>query len=108
MVNITITSNEDRQRLDRFLKKYLCNASLSMIYRLVRKDVKVNGRRVKEDTMLVEGDVVSIYLDEDDISDLSHKKRRAKAKRQCAYLIHLWPTQKPVDHQSQLLWLHLT
>lgn len=82
MVNITITTNEDRQRLDRFLKKYLCNASLSMIYRMVRKDIKVNGRRVKEDTMLVEGDVVSIYLSEEDISDLSRKKRRAKAKRQ--------------------------
>lgn len=82
MVNITITANEDRQRLDRFLKKYLCNASLSMIYKMVRKDIKVNGRRVKEDTMLVEGDVVSVYLDEDDISDLSRKQRRTKAKRQ--------------------------
>jgi len=82
MVNITITSNEDRQRLDRFLKKYLCNASLSMIYKMVRKDIKVNGRRAKEDTMLAEGDVVSIYLLEEDIADLSQKKKRIKSKRQ--------------------------
>jgi 23S rRNA pseudouridine955/2504/2580 synthase len=82
MVNITITSNEDRQRLDRFLKKYLCNASLSMIYRMVRKDIKVNGRRAKEDSMLVEGDVVSIYLSENDIEDLSRKKKRTRSKRQ--------------------------
>ena len=98
MVNITITSNEDRQRLDRFLKKYLCNASLSMIYRLVRKDIKVNGHRVKEDAMLLEGDVVSIYLDEKDIDDLSSKKRRTKSKRQftvCYEDEHIIVVNKP-------------
>ena len=49
MFEITVTSNEDRQRLDRFLKKYLSEAPLSLIYRMIRKDIKVTGRRVRRD-----------------------------------------------------------
>ena len=40
MREITITSNDAGRRLDRFLRKYLRNASLSEIYKLIRKDVK--------------------------------------------------------------------
>lgn len=51
MINLKITENEEAQRLDRFLKKYLKNAPLSYIYKLIRKSVKVNGKRGKEDLM---------------------------------------------------------
>ena len=44
MVEIEIGRNEAEQRLDRFLRKYLKGASLSYIYRIIRKDVKVNGK----------------------------------------------------------------
>jgi 23S rRNA pseudouridine955/2504/2580 synthase len=37
MIKITITENEENQRLDRFLKKYFRNAPLSHIYKLIRK-----------------------------------------------------------------------
>ena len=43
MIKITITENQGNQRLDRFLKKYFDRAPLSHIYKLIRKDVKVNG-----------------------------------------------------------------
>ena len=52
MVEIEIGRNEAEQRLDRFLRKYLKGASLSYIYRIIRKDVKVNGKRAAKDTML--------------------------------------------------------
>ena len=55
MIKITITENQGNQRLDRFLKKYFDRAPLSHIYKLIRKDVKVNGKRQKEDTMLAAG-----------------------------------------------------
>lgn len=55
MIKITITENQGNQRLDRFLKKYFDRAPLSHIYKLIRKDVKVNGKRQKEDTMLAGG-----------------------------------------------------
>ena len=45
MIQLTITENEQQQRLDRFLKKYFRNAPLSRIYKMIRKDVKVNGNQ---------------------------------------------------------------
>ena len=82
MREVTITANDAGQRLDRFLKKYLCNAPLSLVYKAVRKDVKVNGKRAKEETLLAEGDVLQIYLGEDDLDALTKKKRTHAAKRQ--------------------------
>ncbi len=82
MREVPISANDAGQRLDRFLKKYLCNAPLSLVYKAVRKDVKVNGKRAKEDTVLSEGDVLQIYLPEDDLEALTKKKRVSAAKRQ--------------------------
>lgn len=81
MVRFTITANEGNQRLDRFLRKYLKRAPLSMIYKLIRKDVKVNGRRAKEDTVLSEGDEVTIYLPEERIEELTAPAKRNTARR---------------------------
>ena len=56
MVKIIIEKNDGNQRLDRFLKKYLKNAPLSYIYKAIRKDVKVNGKRCSKEHMLQAGD----------------------------------------------------
>ena len=82
MIKITITENQGNQRLDRFLKKYFDRAPLSHIYKLIRKDVKVNGKRQKEDTMLAAGDELTIYLSEEDAKALQTVKKHVKAKRQ--------------------------
>lgn len=82
MREITITLNDSGQRLDRFLKKYMCNASLSLVYKAIRKDIKVNGKRAKEETVLQEGDVLAIYMTDQDIESLTKKKRTAAPKRQ--------------------------
>ena len=49
MIKIIVGENEAGQRVDRFLRKYLKGAPLSRIYRIIRKDLKVNGRRVREE-----------------------------------------------------------
>lgn len=67
MVKIEIGKNEQNQRLDKFLRKYLANAPLSFIYKAIRKDVKVNGKRGKEDTLLQLGDEVTLYISETDM-----------------------------------------
>ncbi len=82
MIEIKVTENESRQRLDRFLKKYLAKAPLSLIYKMIRKDIKLNGHRAKEDTMLVTGDVINVYLSEEEVASLSEKQTRVAAKRQ--------------------------
>ena len=65
MREIIITANDAGRRLDRFLRKYLRNASLGEIYKLIRKDVKVGGRRRGESYMLNEGDVLTLYISDD-------------------------------------------
>ena len=82
MIILTVTENQGNQRLDRFLKKYLNNSSLSYIYKLIRKDVKVNGKRAREDYFLMPGDELKIYMDEDALRELQKTKKIVKVKRQ--------------------------
>ncbi len=82
MVDFTIRENEAGQRLDRFLRKYMKKAPLSMIYKTIRKDVKVNGKRVREDTILQEGDKLSLYISEEKLNDLTRPQPRRHVKRQ--------------------------
>jgi len=82
MIKIVITENEENQRLDRFLKKYLKNASLSHIYKLIRKDIKLNGKREKPETVLFAGDELIIYISDEDEAVFKRGKVLSKARRQ--------------------------
>lgn len=82
MIRVEIGKNEQNQRLDKFLRKYLENAPLSYIYKAIRKDVKVNGKRCKEDTMLTLGDEVTLYMQDEDVRKFQRKQRTSRAKRQ--------------------------
>ena len=83
MVNIIISENEAGQRADRFLRKMLDGASLSVIYKIIRKDLKVNGKRVREDTRLSEGDELTLYLTEEQLEAFRKPAhRRPAAKKQ--------------------------
>ncbi|MHC1683742.1 MAG: pseudouridine synthase [Clostridiaceae bacterium] len=60
-MKITIGSNEGGQRIDKFLRKLLNDMPLSAIYKALRKkDIKLNGGKVKEDYFIQEGDVIEI------------------------------------------------
>ncbi len=88
MREITITTNDAGRRLDRFLRKYLRNASLGEIYKLIRKDVKVDGKRRSESYMLTEGETLSLYVSDEEFirltgaSDAAHGRQPHRAKRQ--------------------------
>ena len=87
MINLKITENEEAQRLDRFLKKYLKNAPLSYIYKLIRKSVKVNGKRGKEDLMLEKGDEINIYISEQELCGFQKKRIKFESKKAVRYSI---------------------
>lgn len=68
MREIEINENENEQRVDRFLKKYLAKASAGFIYKMIRKkNIKLNGKRTKPDSMIYKGDKIQLYLAEDTI-----------------------------------------
>ena len=70
--------------MDRVLKKILKEASLSFIYRVIRKDVKVNGKRVSGETLLELGDSIEIFLPDEQIKELGRSRtaRHPSAKKQ--------------------------
>jgi 23S rRNA pseudouridine955/2504/2580 synthase len=82
MKTIIITEHDEGQRLDRYLKKYLAAAPLSLVYKIIRKDVKVNGRREAVDYMLGADDSMDLHLSDERIAELSRRPQRARAKRQ--------------------------
>ena len=99
MINVEIGKNEQNQRLDKFLRKYLEKAPLSYIYKAIRKDVKVNGKRSKEDYILELGDVVTLYMADEKIAAYRKKVERVKAKRQFKIAYedeHLIIVEKPL------------
>ena len=79
--SIEIKPNDAGQRLDRFLRKYLPKATLSGIYKMIRKDVKVNGKRSKLDAFLEEGDIITLYLHDEKIDQLSVRKKITRTDR---------------------------
>ena len=69
---LIIDKNHANQRIDKYLKKLLCNAPSQLIYKMLRKkDVKVNGVKVKENYILKENDEVSLFLYEDKFKEYS-------------------------------------
>ena len=65
MIEYIIGRNSASLRADRFLIK-ATSAPSSLIYKAFRKkDVKINGKWIKEDYILCEGDVLRIYIKED-------------------------------------------
>ena len=74
MREIRITANDAGRRLDRFLRKYLPGASLSEIYKIIRKDVKVDAKRRSESYILNEGEVLTLYLSDEAFEKFSRGK----------------------------------
>lgn len=75
MIELSVDKNESNQRVDRFLKKYLENASLGFIYKMLRKkNIKINGNRAKPEDMIQEGDTIQLYLSDETIQKFKKKK----------------------------------
>lgn len=66
MKEITIGLNDDNQRIDRFLKKYLAKANSSFIYKMIRKKrIKVNNSKINPEDMIKEGDKIQFYFSDE-------------------------------------------
>ena len=75
MKEILITKNEEGQRLDRFLKKYLNKANQSFIYKMIRKkNIKVNNQKAEPEEVLKKDDMVQLYLSDETIEKFREKK----------------------------------
>lgn len=64
MKKIIITKNDENQRLDKFLSKFMPALPKSMLYKSLRKNcVRINGKHTKDaNRILAEGDELSLYF----------------------------------------------
>ena len=81
MREIVIEKNEAGQRLDKFLAKYMNEASKSFFYKMMRKkNITLNGKKCEGNEKLAEGDVVKLFLAEDTIEKFSSVQVQAVRK----------------------------
>ncbi|MCI8455044.1 MAG: RluA family pseudouridine synthase [Lachnospiraceae bacterium] len=74
MREIMIGKNEAGQRLDKFLTKYLRLAQKGFLYKMLRKkNIVVNGEKSGGERLLLEGDVVKLFLSDETIEKFSQE-----------------------------------
>ena len=66
MKKLTINQNDAGQRADKFIQKAFPTLPTALMYKAFRKkDIKINGKWIKENVFLSVGDELSIYLPDD-------------------------------------------
>lgn len=66
MKKIVISKNDSNQRLDKFISKSFDNMPKSLMYKYIRKKrIKLNDKKADISTMLKEGDVLSLYINDE-------------------------------------------
>lgn len=75
MKEITIQPQEANQRADKYVRKLLNDAPLSFIYKIFRKkDVKANGHWIDISYIIQAGDVIRVYVTDEQLSDFRKPK----------------------------------
>ncbi len=66
MRSITAEENHEGKKIDRVVRDFFPNLASGMLYKALRKkDIKVNGIRIKEDYIVSCGDKIDIYIIDD-------------------------------------------
>lgn len=82
MREILITHNEQGQRIDKFLMKYLSLAPKSFVYKMLRKkNIKLNDKRAEGSEILNKGDNIKLFLADETIEKFVENKNVAKCDR---------------------------
>ncbi len=99
MLSLTITSPSDSdQRIDKFIKKYLKEAPLWGIYKWLRTGkIKVNRKKVDQTYRIDEGDVIEIYLSDDEIAGFQVSESSVNNSNQKNIETNGWENRRPLD-----------
>lgn len=82
MKEIRITEQEENQRLDKFLLKYMNKAPKGFLYKMLRKKrIKLNGGRAEGSELLRAGDMLQLYLAEETMDSFTEGKTLVSAAR---------------------------
>ena len=71
---LKITSQDEGQRLDKFLCKFMAEAPKSFFYKMLRKkNIVLNGKKAEGMERLVKGDEIKLFLSDETISGFRKK-----------------------------------
>jgi 23S rRNA pseudouridine955/2504/2580 synthase len=66
MKEFTIRPNEENQRFDKYLKKLLPNATISFLYKMLRKkNITLNGKKAEGNELTKSGDKVAVFFSDE-------------------------------------------
>ena len=66
MKTITVKSKDSGKKLTTFLTSIFPHLSINYIYKALRKkDIKLNGKRINENLVIYDGDVIDIYISDE-------------------------------------------
>lgn len=77
MRQLMVHKNDENQRLDKYLKKYLKEAPGSFIYKMLRKkNIVLNGKKADGTEKLAAGDEIKLFLAEDTLDKFTGKSSK--------------------------------
>lgn len=83
MEQLQISEQEQGQRLDKFLLKYLNKAPKSFIYKMLRKkNIKYNNQKAQGNEIIKKDDTINIYLSDDTLNNFKEEKKISKTNFQ--------------------------
>lgn len=88
MRQIEINANQSGQRFDKFLQKYMREATKSFIYKMLRKkNITLNGKKAQGNEKLEPGDKVVLFFSEETLEKFCGDSPENKGKRQADFPI---------------------
>ncbi len=76
MREIIISKDNENQRLDKFLMKFMNKAPKSFIYKMLRKkNIKLDGKKAAGNEILKEGGVIALFLKDETIDGFREEKK---------------------------------
>ena len=85
---IEINANQSGQRFDKFLQKYMREATKSFIYKMLRKkNITLNGQKAQGNEKLEPGDKVVLFFSEETLEKFCGGQPRKKEGKKAAFPI---------------------
>ena len=82
MRQLTVHKNDENQRLDKYLKKYLKEAPGSFIYKMLRKkNIVLNGKKADGTEKLTAGDEIKLFFAEETLEKFTGEAAKTESEK---------------------------
>ena len=86
MQEILVEKNQEGQRLDKFLHKYLPEAGTGFLYKMMRKkNIVLNGKKAEGKEILQQGDSIKLFFATETLTKLQGQKEQAEKEKVSEY-----------------------